>query len=266
MSIPSFTDGHLVSSLPLIQMVLRWKFFDMSFDDHMYIFLLSRLSLYCLQMLPISLLNWLWQFMFPPGAFQVLHHHHCSASSYFLHLSILMGVRRHILFHYIWNIYKTDELLRFNEIQMVVTVQTRFSYHFIIKWEINSKNTAKQTEKKMHALGNNQNQMLTWIGVYIYTYIYIYICTVYINSVQSLICVQLFCNPMDCSTPGFPVDHQLLELAQTHVHWVGDAIQPAHPLSSSSPPAFNHSQLQGLFQWVSSLHQVANILELQLQH
>ena len=78
-------------------------------------------------------------------------------------------------------------------------------------------------------------------------------------------CLTL-CDPMKCSTPGFPVDHQLLELAQTHVHWVSDAIQPSHPLSSPSPPAFNLSQHQGLFQWVSSLHQVAKILELELQH
>ena len=74
------------------------------------------------------------------------------------------------------------------------------------------------------------------------------------------------CNPMDCSTPGFPVHHQLLELAQTHVHRVGDAIQPSHPLSSPSPPTFNLSQHQGLFQGVSSLHQVAGGLEFQLQH
>ena len=59
-------------------------------------------------------------------------------------------------------------------------------------------------------------------------------------------------NSTDCSTPGLPVHHQLLELAQTHVHWVSDAIQPLHPLSSPSPPAFNLSQHQGLFQWVSS--------------
>ena len=59
------------------------------------------------------------------------------------------------------------------------------------------------------------------------------------------------CDPMDCSTPGFPVHDQLLDLAQTHVHWVGDAIQPSHPLSSPSPPAFNLSQHQGLFQWSS---------------
>ena len=78
-------------------------------------------------------------------------------------------------------------------------------------------------------------------------------------------CLTL-CNPMDCSTPGLPVHHQLLELTQTHVHWVGDAIQPSHPLSSPSPPAFNLSQHQGLFKWVSSSHQVAKLLESQLQH
>ena len=73
-------------------------------------------------------------------------------------------------------------------------------------------------------------------------------------------------DPMDCSMPGFPVHHQLPELAQTHVHWVSGAIQPSHPLLSHSPPALNLSQHQGLFQWVSSLHQVAKILELQLEH
>ena len=77
-------------------------------------------------------------------------------------------------------------------------------------------------------------------------------------------CLTL-CNPMDCSMPGLPV-HQLPELAQTHVHRVDDAIQPSHPLLSPSPPAFNLSQHQGLFQWVSSSHQVTKALELQLQH
>ena len=71
---------------------------------------------------------------------------------------------------------------------------------------------------------------------------------------------------MVCSTPGFPVHHQLPELAQTHVHRVGDAIRPSHPLPSPSPPAFNFPQHHSLFQWVSSLHQVANVLEFQLQH
>ena len=74
------------------------------------------------------------------------------------------------------------------------------------------------------------------------------------------------CNPVDCSMPGFPVHHQLPELAQTHVHRVGDAIQPSHSLLSPSPPAFNVSQHQGLFQWVSFSHQVARVLEFQLQH
>ena len=74
------------------------------------------------------------------------------------------------------------------------------------------------------------------------------------------------CDPMDCSTSGLPVHHQLPELTQTHVHWVSDAIQPSHSVSSPSPPAFNLSQHQGLFQWVSSLHQVAKVLEFQLQH
>ena len=60
------------------------------------------------------------------------------------------------------------------------------------------------------------------------------------------------CNPMDCSTPGFPVLHYLLHFAQTHVHWVGDAIQPSHPLMPPFPPALNPSQHQGLFKWVSS--------------
>ena len=88
-----------------------------------------------------------------------------------------------------------------------------------------------------------------------------------ISSVQLLSCVQL-CDPMDClaSMPGLPVHHQLQELTQTHVHCVGDAIQPAHLLSSPSPPAFNLSQHPALFQWVSSLHQVAKVLKFQLQH
>ena len=74
------------------------------------------------------------------------------------------------------------------------------------------------------------------------------------------------CDPIDNSTPSLPVHHQLPEFTQTHVHWVGDAIQPSHPLSSPSPPAFNLSQHQGLFLWVSSFHQVKKTLEFQLQH
>ena len=84
------------------------------------------------------------------------------------------------------------------------------------------------------------------------------------SSVAQL-CLTL-CNPMDCSTPGLPVHHQLPEFTQTHIHWVSDAIQPSQPLSSPSPPTFNLSQHQGLLQWVSSSHQVAKVLEFQLQH
>ena len=76
-------------------------------------------------------------------------------------------------------------------------------------------------------------------------------------------CPSLY-DPMDCSMSGLPV--QLLEFIQTHVHWFGYAIQPSHPLLSPSPPTFTISQHQGLFQWVSSLHQVAKLLEFQLQH
>ena len=70
----------------------------------------------------------------------------------------------------------------------------------------------------------------------------------------------------NCSTPGLSVHHQLLEFTQTQVDWVGDAIQPSHPLSSPSPPVFNLSQHQGLLRWVSSSNQVARVLEFQLQH
>ena len=73
------------------------------------------------------------------------------------------------------------------------------------------------------------------------------------------------CDPLDCSMSGFPVHHQFLELAQTHVYRVSDAIQQSHPLSSPSPPTFSLSHHQGLFQWVSSSHQVAKVLELQHQ-
>ena len=79
-------------------------------------------------------------------------------------------------------------------------------------------------------------------------------------------CRSVMSDSLDCSTQEFPVHHQLPELAQTHVHPVGDVIQPSHPLSSLSPLAFNLSHHQHLFQWLSSSHQVAKVLEIQLQH
>ena len=74
------------------------------------------------------------------------------------------------------------------------------------------------------------------------------------------------CDPMDRSTPGLPVHHHLPKFTQTHVHWVGDAIQASYPVSSPPPPALHLSQHQGLFKWVSSLYQVTKVLEFKLQH
>ena len=86
----------------------------------------------------------------------------------------------------------------------------------------------------------------------------------WVSSVTQL--YPILCNPMDCSMPGISVHHQLPVSTQTHVHQVDDAIQPLHPVLSPSPPALNLSQHQGLFQWVRSSHQVAKVLEFQLQH
>ena len=87
-----------------------------------------------------------------------------------------------------------------------------------------------------------------------------------LSLVQSLSLVQLFATPGIAARPGLPVDHQLPEFTQTHVHRVGDAIQPSHPLSAPSPALPNPSQHQGLFQWVNSSQEVAKVLEFQLQH
>ena len=86
-----------------------------------------------------------------------------------------------------------------------------------------------------------------------------------VSSVQSLSRVQL-CDPMNRSMPVLPLHHQLPEFTQTHVPWVGDAIQPSYPLSSPSPPAPSPSQHRSLFQWLNSSHEVAKVLEFQLQH
>ena len=90
-----------------------------------------------------------------------------------------------------------------------------------------------------------------------------------ISSVQCSSVTQqcpTLCDPMNSSTLGLPVHHQLPEFTQTHIHRVSDAIQPSHPLSSPSPPAPNPSQHQSLSQWVNSSHEVAKVLEFQLWH
>ena len=115
----------------------------------------------------------------------------------------------------------------------------------------------------IHSLINSSVSLL----MFVYTSIHLFkysVSTCQFSSVAQS-CPTL-CNPMDCSMPGFPAHHQFPELTQTHVHRASDAIQPSHPLSSPSLPAFSLTQHQGLFQWVSSSHQVARVLELQLQH
>ena len=102
-----------------------------------------------------------------------------------------------------------------------------------------------------------------FINMIIFCLYFIKFCIQFSSVTQSY---PTLCNSMACSTPGSPVHHQLWELAQTHVHQVSDAIQLSHPLSSPSPPAFNLSQHQDLFKWVRSSHQVAKVLEFQLQH
>ena len=130
----------------------------------------------------------------------------------------------------------------------------------------------KNLKKNTHTHTHTHICIHMCVCIYIYIYIYIYnwitfLCTWNIVQFTSVAqsCPTL-CDPMNHSTPGLPVYHQLPESIQTHVHWVGDAIQASHPLSSPSPPALNLSQHQGLFKWVSSSHQVAKVLEFQLQH
>ena len=111
--------------------------------------------------------------------------------------------------------------------------------------------------------------MYVWMCFFLYYILYLYMLYVSVISIVLLLLCPLVVSgslwPINCrATPGFPVLNYLLEFAQTHVHWVGDAIQPSHPLSSPSP-AFNFSQHQGHFQWAGSSHQAAKVFELQHQ-
>ena len=103
--------------------------------------------------------------------------------------------------------------------------------------------------------------MKSEISFIIFSFLHSY--SLQFSSVQSRLTL---CDPMNHSTPGLPVHHQLPEFTQTHVHQVGDVIQPSHPVASPSSPAPNPSQYQSLFQWVNSSHEVAKLLEFQLQH
>ena len=103
-----------------------------------------------------------------------------------------------------------------------------------------------------------------WMRAYLWQFWNGISSNLHFSSFQFSCSVVSLCDPMNRCTPGLPVHHQLQEFTQTHVHWVSDAIQPSHPLSSPSPPAPNPSQHQSLFQWVNSSHEVAKVLEFQL--
>ena len=119
------------------------------------------------------------------------------------------------------------------------------------KWNCGSPTTLKMLIRNCFTFGWGRD-------IHILVWRFDYCCSV------TKSCLTLH-NPMDCSTPSFSLPHHLPEFAQVHVHWVGDAIQPSHPLIPSSP-AFDLSQHQGLFQWVNSSHHVVKVLEFQLQH
>ena len=124
-----------------------------------------------------------------------------------------------------------------------------------LSWKIQKALVEKEREARKDARTKDYREQL-WLLKVKYT--------VQFSSVAQS-CLTL-CDSMDHSTPGLPVHYQLPEFTQTHLHRVSDAIQQSHPLSSPSPPALNLSQHQGLFKWVSSWHQVAKLLEFQLQH
>ena len=123
----------------------------------------------------------------------------------------------------------------------------------------------------VHGVAKTQTPLNDWTATHTHTNMQYDVYFRYYSLIKYCCCSVTYscptlCNPMDCSTPGFSVLHYLPEFSQTHVHRVSVAIQPSHPLSSSSPPALNLFQCQGLFQWVGSSHQVAKLLELQLKH
>ena len=122
----------------------------------------------------------------------------------------------------------------------------------------------------VHGVTKSQTQLSDWTGLNMFTFLYRRITVFplewakfFLRS-QSVQSCAILCDSMDCSMPGLPVHHQLPEFTQTHIHWVSDTIQPSHPPSSPSPPAFNLSQHQGLFKWVISSRQVAKVLEFQV--
>ena len=161
-----------------------------------------------------------------------------------------------------WCVCKIDWCLVIKRNEILIHATTWISIKVIVLSEIILRNGDMywmslliKIPRKCRLICNDRKQVSVCLGM---------ISSVQFSSVAHL-CLNL-CDPMDCSMPAFSAHHQLLEPTQTHVHWVSGAIQPSHPLSSPSPPTFNLSQLQGLFKWISSSHQVAKVLEFQLQH
>ena len=151
--------------------------------------------------------------------------------------------------------------------RVIVAIAFNLTEHFLYMKKINSW-VRKKFLPEFHALFKNFIFLvLDGSGVIVSSRMSphrILICSVQFSSVAQSCPTHL--DPMNRSMPGLPVHHQLPESTQTHVHCVSDAIQPSHPLSSPSSPVLNLSQHQGLLKWVRSLHQVAKVLEFQLQH
>ena len=153
---------------------------------------------------------------------------------------------------------------KINESKMrIITVSQYKSlpYHFARQWAHTFKH-ARDIRRKQHNLYGIVVHNCSYFFILVRLSRQIFTKSIQFSSVAQS-CLTLW-DPMNRSTPGLPVHHQLPEFTQTHVHRVSDAIQPFHPLSSSSPPASNPSQYQSLFQWVNSLHEVAKVLEFQL--
>ena len=125
-------------------------------------------------------------------------------------------------------------------------------------WLHGLQHARRPSPSSSHGACSNSSSLNWWCNPTISSFFIPFSSSVHFSSVTWL--YPTVCNPVNLSMPGLSVHHQLSEFTQTHVHWVGDAIQPSHPLPSPFPPAFNLSQHQGLFKWVSSSHQVAKIL------
>ena len=180
---------------------------------------------------------------------------------------LLLGIIHYFKYRNLFEVFSIEYILVVYRIQghsnTLFQQHKRTLYIFmnIAMWSILKSDWLYSLQPKMEKLYTvSSNKTGSWLWLRSWTLS----CQVQFSSVSQS-CPTL-CEPMNRSTPGLPVHHQLPEFTQAYAHWVSDAIQPSHPLSSPSLPALNLFQHRGLFQWVSSSHQVAKVLELQLQH